>query len=744
MIVYPIYPPPTPTKPNPLRLVGVKFILAYVIDNRYLSIDECTFYDLVLSDIKHFVEHCNLKKSVLVFPPVLSHYRFLTHKIVEEEFAELASFSIGEGNNRQTVVCSIYFRGMQSDSKSVSSGKNEVSSRSEPSDRLARPSRGRGRGRGKKILTHSGEGNDVRVGHRQQYEQPVALSHQRDANGKQRKRDLDKTSSSRKSRKPDQALYVPRSLRNQGNKATTVSKTTETATELANEIERPSKRSQKDQHELPHKRHIVDNETQTITADHMASVMVQSGDDKHAEILGVAVLDKEHKDLTDSINDATSDDALVRLDHSDHDDHEPKENDHQIHKNDLTTQEFSSVSGEVQTTEGPQTNIPFAIEFEPQEICSIDLAEKVTKSTEESHLNTQVSPSISVNDDVTKNTDTLENEKSSTSDDHHGKTIAAFKGNVDDVDNLSKSVDQIIEPFYQQNDLDEDHSAIDVETQLHIEENTDDIFEKGDGEPDDGNELIEESMDIEKEDNINEVDLDINIANMEPSTDKSSTAMATTDSVTTGAGDDEEEDGWEAMFDDSGEALTSDAMDEISDAIGKVKVSVKKSKQDYYNYQPKDNFDYGRFNHVIEIFDFPVEFRTEDLIQSFSAYSIKGFDIKWVDDTHALGVFQSVSSAQNALGLQNPMLRTRPLTQATRESKLKARTFVDFLQPARPRPETSAVTARRLVSGALGIKSRESKEQRAAEMKKLKDAKEKRKVDKRLTEDVWEGNTWRL
>ena len=49
--------------------------------------------------------------------------------------------------------------------------------------------------------------------------------------------------------------------------------------------------------------------------------------------------------------------------------------------------------------------------------------------------------------------------------------------------------------------------------------------------------------------------------------------------------------------------------------------------------------------------------------------------------------------------------------------------IVEFLQPYKPRPETSAITARRLVSGALGLTSRVPKEQRELERKKLKEAK---------------------
>lgn len=47
----------------------------------------------------------------------------------------------------------------------------------------------------------------------------------------------------------------------------------------------------------------------------------------------------------------------------------------------------------------------------------------------------------------------------------------------------------------------------------------------------------------------------------------------------------------------------------------------------------------------------------------------------------------------------------------------------EFLQPYKPRPETSAMAARRLVAGALGIATGVSKEKREKERQQLKEAK---------------------
>lgn len=62
-------------------------------------------------------------------------------------------------------------------------------------------------------------------------------------------------------------------------------------------------------------------------------------------------------------------------------------------------------------------------------------------------------------------------------------------------------------------------------------------------------------------------------------------------------------------------------------------IQVYQSKQAVLNEE--------EFPHVLEVSNFPVEFKTQDLMMLFSQYKESGFDIKWVDDTHALAVFSS-------------------------------------------------------------------------------------------------------
>lgn len=65
----------------------------------------------------------------------------------------------------------------------------------------------------------------------------------------------------------------------------------------------------------------------------------------------------------------------------------------------------------------------------------------------------------------------------------------------------------------------------------------------------------------------------------------------------------------------------------------------------------------------------------------------------------------------------------RPLAQATVESRAKAKKCSGSLQPYKQRPETCPALARRLVSGALGVKMQASPQQLAKERQVLRDAK---------------------
>ncbi|KAE8591003.1 hypothetical protein XENTR_v10018275 [Xenopus tropicalis] len=133
-----------------------------------------------------------------------------------------------------------------------------------------------------------------------------------------------------------------------------------------------------------------------------------------------------------------------------------------------------------------------------------------------------------------------------------------------------------------------------------------------------------------------------------------------------------------------------------------------------------------KLEHVIEIYDFPASFENKDFMEAFSSFLQCGFDIKWVDSSHVLGIFSSTTKARDALRNKNPVLKMRPLAQSTRASQAKARKYAEFLQPVRPRPQTSALAAKRFVMQALGLHCTQSKHEYIAELGRLKGKKERK------------------
>lgn len=112
------------------------------------------------------------------------------------------------------------------------------------------------------------------------------------------------------------------------------------------------------------------------------------------------------------------------------------------------------------------------------------------------------------------------------------------------------------------------------------------------------------------------------------------------------------------------------------------------------------------FRHVIEIYDFPSMLKTDDILDAFTEYSDGGMKIKWVDNTHALGVFSSESAALHALSICHPLLKVRPLAKGSKKSKGKAMRRAEFIQPVKERPRTDCAAARRMVTRALGLQGR--------------------------------------
>lgn len=81
-------------------------------------------------------------------------------------------------------------------------------------------------------------------------------------------------------------------------------------------------------------------------------------------------------------------------------------------------------------------------------------------------------------------------------------------------------------------------------------------------------------------------------------------------------------------------------IEELTVAVGKVNIETPKSNYKAY-LANVDLLKDEEYPHVLECSNFPVEFRTQDLMMIFSQYKESGFDIKWVDDSHCLVIFSS-------------------------------------------------------------------------------------------------------
>ncbi|XP_045931919.1 R3H and coiled-coil domain-containing protein 1 [Micropterus dolomieu] len=152
----------------------------------------------------------------------------------------------------------------------------------------------------------------------------------------------------------------------------------------------------------------------------------------------------------------------------------------------------------------------------------------------------------------------------------------------------------------------------------------------------------------------------------------------------------------------------SDVTEEIKAHLKEtMAVSIEHVHNDYSIYMNMCiTIDPDDFRHVIEIYDFPAIFRTEDLLDAFTEYSDGGMKIKWIDNTHALGVFSSEPAALHALSICHPMLKTRALAEGSKKAKAKAMRWAEFLQPVKERPRTDCAVAQRMVTRALGLQGR--------------------------------------
>lgn len=197
--------------------------------------------------------------------------------------------------------------------------------------------------------------------------------------------------------------------------------------------------------------------------------------------------------------------------------------------------------------------------------------------------------------------------------------------------------------------------------------------------------------------------------------------------------DNDNENEWFNLYDETGESKSNN---EISIPLR----SNKDDKIDYLKFEPIENLNDEEYGHVIEIYDFPISFKNENIYNAFKEeIGHQNFDIKWVDDNHCLGIFSSTTEAANVLKMNHGLLKTRPLSKSGDESRAKAQRLVNTLKPYKARPQTTSFVATRLIGASLGINNLISKEKLKVEKSKLDNARTKHKKEKELKESIWQG-----
>ncbi|KAM0863761.1 hypothetical protein ACQ4PT_044395 [Festuca glaucescens] len=137
--------------------------------------------------------------------------------------------------------------------------------------------------------------------------------------------------------------------------------------------------------------------------------------------------------------------------------------------------------------------------------------------------------------------------------------------------------------------------------------------------------------------------------------------------------------------------------------------------------------------HVLVLYDFPSSTRTTDLERIFEKFGDHGVAIRWVNDTIALAVFRTPSSANEAQACVPPRYKVRSLKD---DDDLLAKIDGTDLEPPTPRPKTSARTAQRLIAHGMGLKQFTSVS--AGERKEQEEARRSRITARQAArDDAW-------
>ncbi|KAI3419038.1 uncharacterized protein J3R85_013360 [Psidium guajava] len=139
-------------------------------------------------------------------------------------------------------------------------------------------------------------------------------------------------------------------------------------------------------------------------------------------------------------------------------------------------------------------------------------------------------------------------------------------------------------------------------------------------------------------------------------------------------------------------------------------------------------------SHALVLAGFPPSTRTTELEKLLEDFINRGVVIRWVNDTTALAVFRTPAIALEALSSIQFPFTARILEE---EDSLLSSVPATDLEPPKPRPQTSARTAQRLIAQSMGLKL-PSSTFGSRELRKQEEARKDRIVTRhKLRDDAW-------
>ncbi|XP_074930660.1 R3H and coiled-coil domain-containing protein 1 [Phalacrocorax aristotelis] len=633
------------------------------MDGVFLSPNEDEFVGRITEELEHFMLQ-GQHHRVLLFPPLSSRLRYLIHRTVDNVDL-LSSFSVGEGWRRRTVIChsAVRLPSETSDQK--------------PSNNPPRPQRppqpwGRG-GRGGR-LRHGGE---------------VHGDNSRACVGSGRiKRPPRK--------KPDKALYIPKAMRKKaewGEQESPVAAGTESGGDMAQE-------------EICPKTSVVDAQEE----------LGKSEGSSGGASLALGKRQEPGEECVSGKSNDTKDecppccpDVLSLENSNDFSEQESQNKDcsdslSSVHsKNPIEAKEQDQSCDDVIIPEG--SKIPCQLQAEDQSSRDAGVREEfLLHSTSESHSSNccteAAAAELSATSLVLENQDkscaaakSLESSGNVPPPEEQGKDFVnagAVEGgkSFSELESQDQECPSVAQVERHQNPSEAQNEPLATPEPVHGADPS---------APEDQNERW---VDAAVQDRSGKVP-----TAGEEDKERSGLADVLWHELRLSAGDKEESaaiHGQSSLEDD----CTAELFAEIVGYLTVKDISIEKISFDYSSYGDAQLSE-GDFGHVTEIYDFSPALKTEHLLEVFSDFHESGLKIQWVDDTHALGIFSSPSTASQALGRRYPSLKIRPLIHATKQSKIKALQRPKLLHLVKERPQTDTAVAKRLVTRALGLKHKQ-------------------------------------